>query len=473
MSTPNNAFVCTNENIREKIREYLNGNPNGLPPIGEWDVSRVTNMSQLFEGASSFNEPINNWNVTNVQDMASMFKGASSFNQPLNNWNVTNVDDMDYMFQDATSFNQPLNNWNITNVEGMNGMFKRATSFNQDLSMWELNQTEIRNMFQGAQSMSELFKPLRVRQRRQRQTPTQLRPIADPFQRRQTVDPFQVHREFNKIDLTKLLDILAPERIVTEVPEASNFARFIGNSLKDMINESIRNEEVKMRLRNGVDTILQARINRLDFSVFPPLLRQAIYYSLNYIKTLPADVQEEFIEAYVKDCVNAYDGSDGMTCAGGALERIIKLLEVACTSIISSNSENANTKKCENIIAVLNNDINKLISEAILDWYREHRQGTPGEFPSTMSIEDKKENLRQYLISKFPTNESRSLINIKIDEFESSIGFEHDDFTYGGRKRRGTLRRKYKKSKRITKKRRNTNKRRTNKKNQTKTQRRN
>jgi hypothetical protein len=62
-----------------------------------------------------------------------------------------------------------------------------------------------------------------------------------------------------------------------------------------------------------------------------------------------------------------------------------------------------------------------------------------------MSIEDKKENLREYLLSKFPTNEARDLIDSKIAEFEMSIGFEHDDFTYGGRKRRGTstLRRKY------------------------------
>ena len=45
---------------------------------------------------------------SNVTDMYNMFNEASSFNQPLNNWNVSNVDFMDSMFSGATSFNQPL-----------------------------------------------------------------------------------------------------------------------------------------------------------------------------------------------------------------------------------------------------------------------------------------------------------------------------------------------------------------------------
>ena len=44
--------------------------------------------------AESFNQPLNDWNVSNVTDMEGMFQGASSFNQPLNNWDVSNVTDM-------------------------------------------------------------------------------------------------------------------------------------------------------------------------------------------------------------------------------------------------------------------------------------------------------------------------------------------------------------------------------------------
>ena len=467
------VFIPTDDNIRAAIERYLSVEVNNLPPINQWDtsqitnmsrlfsnlnfnedisnwnVSNVTNMSNMFNGARNFNQPLNNWDVSNVTNMKSMFNGARNFNQPLDLWIVSNVREMSNMFEDAVSFNQPLSNWDVSNVRDMSNMFNGATTFNQDLSMWEIRQNiEMYSMFENAQSMQEEFKPQRPGMRNIRNNVIQpQQQIIQPQQQiiqpqRNYVDPHQVHKEFRKIDLENLIGILAPERITIEYPETTNFAKFIKNSLTDII-QSITDVEVKARITNGVNNILRQRINRLSFSDFPPLLRKAIYHSLNYVKTLPPEAQQEYIEAFVKDCVNAYEGSAGMTCAGGALERIIKSLEVACTSIISSNPENA--KQCENIIAVLNNDINKLIQEAILDWYREHRQGSQGEFPSTMSIDDKKENLRQYLLSKFPSNEARDLIDSKISEFEMSIGFEDDDFTYGGRKRRGTLRRKYKK----------------------------
>ena len=34
----------------------------------------------MFRGASSFNQPLNNWDVSKVTDMADMFNGARSFN---------------------------------------------------------------------------------------------------------------------------------------------------------------------------------------------------------------------------------------------------------------------------------------------------------------------------------------------------------------------------------------------------------
>ena len=32
--------------------------------INNWDVSNVTNMFHMFEGAVSFNQPLNKWNVS-------------------------------------------------------------------------------------------------------------------------------------------------------------------------------------------------------------------------------------------------------------------------------------------------------------------------------------------------------------------------------------------------------------------------
>ena len=51
--------------------------------ISNWDVSNVTDMSEMFYGVSSFNEPIGNWNVSNVTTLNDTFNNASAFNQTL------------------------------------------------------------------------------------------------------------------------------------------------------------------------------------------------------------------------------------------------------------------------------------------------------------------------------------------------------------------------------------------------------
>ena len=63
-----------------------------------------------------------------MTNMTSMFESATSFNQPLNDWDVSNVWDMGWMFREATSFNQPLNDWDVSNVTNMYGMFQSETS---------------------------------------------------------------------------------------------------------------------------------------------------------------------------------------------------------------------------------------------------------------------------------------------------------------------------------------------------------
>ena len=38
------------------------------------DLSNVTDMSDMFRGASSFNSDLSSWNVSNVTDMSLMFR---------------------------------------------------------------------------------------------------------------------------------------------------------------------------------------------------------------------------------------------------------------------------------------------------------------------------------------------------------------------------------------------------------------
>ena len=96
------------------------------------NLSGVSRMNHMFQGASTFNGEISDWSVSAVTDMSSMFRYASDFNQPLDSWNVSAVTDMSHMFSEASDFNQPLNDWNVSAVTDMSGMFSDS-SFNQPL----------------------------------------------------------------------------------------------------------------------------------------------------------------------------------------------------------------------------------------------------------------------------------------------------------------------------------------------------
>ena len=97
--------------------------------IGCWDTSKVTNMSNMFRGASSFNQDIGRWNTDKVTNMAEMFLGATSFNQDISTKAVSVV---------ASPFRKAALAWNTSSVKNMNGMFTMAAggAFSQDISNW-------------------------------------------------------------------------------------------------------------------------------------------------------------------------------------------------------------------------------------------------------------------------------------------------------------------------------------------------
>ena len=58
-----NPTIITNTNIYHLVEKYINDKsqlPSDLAniPIGDWDVSNVTDMEQLFNEADDFNEVI-------------------------------------------------------------------------------------------------------------------------------------------------------------------------------------------------------------------------------------------------------------------------------------------------------------------------------------------------------------------------------------------------------------------------------
>merc|ERR1712032_1541715 len=62
--------------------------------IGDWDVSGVTTMGEIFARASTFNQDLSKWDVSAVTNMRAMFSRASAFNQHLSKWDVSAVTNM-------------------------------------------------------------------------------------------------------------------------------------------------------------------------------------------------------------------------------------------------------------------------------------------------------------------------------------------------------------------------------------------
>lgn len=94
--------------------------------ISYWDVSKVTDMEQLFCFKEFFNEDLSRWNTSNVVNMRGMFCNTLYFNSVLSNWDVGNVTNMDSMFYYASQFNYDISTWNIRNAKNMNDIFVKA-----------------------------------------------------------------------------------------------------------------------------------------------------------------------------------------------------------------------------------------------------------------------------------------------------------------------------------------------------------
>lgn len=107
-------------------------------PIGDWNVSNVTNMSEMFS-TTAFNQPIANWNVGNVTNMSQMFYYAD-FNQPIDNWDVSSVENFSIMFY-YSDFNQPLGNWDVSAAVNMSKMFYQSL-FNHPIENWDVSSVE-------------------------------------------------------------------------------------------------------------------------------------------------------------------------------------------------------------------------------------------------------------------------------------------------------------------------------------------
>lgn len=127
--------------------------------ISSWNVAKVTDFSAMFSGTGAFNQPIGSWNTGSALTMENMFWNAKAFDLAINDWDVSKVTNMNQMFS-ASVFNRALDKWRVNSVQSMRGMFSNNTVFNRDISMWQPFQVrDMTEMFAWASSFRQNLSP--------------------------------------------------------------------------------------------------------------------------------------------------------------------------------------------------------------------------------------------------------------------------------------------------------------------------
>ncbi|MEQ9303368.1 MAG: BspA family leucine-rich repeat surface protein, partial [Marinoscillum sp.] len=103
------------------------------------DLTLVTSLGYMFDGASLFDGDLSNWDVSTITSLPATFQNAISFNGDITNWDVSNVTLLGPTFSGASSFNQDISGWNTANNTNMNNTFYGAISFNQNINSWDVS----------------------------------------------------------------------------------------------------------------------------------------------------------------------------------------------------------------------------------------------------------------------------------------------------------------------------------------------
>jgi len=134
-------------------------------PMSDWDVSDITDMSELFGGEDNaakgwkqlrkrphFNEDLSRWNVSSVTNMYCMFADARAFNASIGGWDVSSVTNMAGMFDVATAFTGTgICCWDVSSVTNMYCMFADTKFFNAPIGDWDVSSvTTMQSMLYGA-----------------------------------------------------------------------------------------------------------------------------------------------------------------------------------------------------------------------------------------------------------------------------------------------------------------------------------
>jgi hypothetical protein len=258
-------------------------------------------------------------------------------------------------------------------------------------------------------------------------------------------DPSQIHDAASKIQYKELNNFLT-QKTGDPMPNYFDPANYIERTIGNMINESYEPENIKRQQRNDLERIMNERLKLYNYDLLGSL-KNAIFTCLNYVKLQSPIFKKTYVDTFIKDCINAHGEGLSMSCAEGALERIIFSLLPACFA-------SENNPDCATIVSLI-----IPIEDFILDWFKLHSPGySTGSSSSVNEVEPlpedragRRENLKRYLLKKLPNQEEK--IEAEIIKWADFTNYDDNYFEYtnkGGRKtmkRRKPNNRKTKKSK--------------------------
>ena len=140
--------LCVAETDDGSCPIYAGSNSNGV--IGDWDVSKVNDMSYIFNNTESFNADISKWvRHRRCSSFVFIFKfvfvlfrltNFSFFLRTLTTQVTSQVTNMKAMFRDCFVFDQDISGWDTSEVTNMELMFLNspgsASARSIDLSEW-------------------------------------------------------------------------------------------------------------------------------------------------------------------------------------------------------------------------------------------------------------------------------------------------------------------------------------------------
>lgn len=134
----------------------------GKIDVSKWDVSNVEMMQGMFAHCENFDADLTGWDVSKVKTFRWMFEDCKNFKGVgLKDWNVKHADSLGRMFSGCEEFNEDISGWDISDAKNISGMFVKCKSFNQDLSSWKLapqSAVNVNNMFEECPIKDE-YKP--------------------------------------------------------------------------------------------------------------------------------------------------------------------------------------------------------------------------------------------------------------------------------------------------------------------------